>query len=226
METKKSKNKNLENKKLIYFQIGLLLSLTLLFFAFEWKTSIENYKNLGDVQKILIEEDLIPITKVEDIKPPIPPKQMIVDLKVVDDSKNITEDVELPKSEANSETKVLQPIFNIDDEPEIIEVIDYINVSEKPIFKEGESALLKWITESTVYPEIAIDNQISGTVFVGFIIEKDGSVSNVELLRGSDAFLNKEALRVIKSMPNWKPGSQNGKKVRVSFKVPIYFRLK
>ena len=115
---------------------------------------------------------------------------------------------------------VQQPDNAKDEEP-----IDFYKVEEKPVFPGGEKAFYKYLSNNIKYPETAMKNKIQGTVWVKFIIEKDGSISNVKVIRDANPDLNKEALRVIKSMPNWKPGKQNGKPVRVSYQVPIRFSL-
>jgi len=101
----------------------------------------------------------------------------------------------------------------------------YVQVDEMPKFPGGEEAFGKYISEHVNYPEIAQKNDIQGKVFVTFHILKDGSVTNAKVVRGVDPSLDKEALRVIKSMPNWEPGKQKGEPVNVEFTVPIAFKL-
>ena len=100
-----------------------------------------------------------------------------------------------------------------------------MNVGQMPEFPGGEKALLSWIARNTKYPPIAKEYDITGRVFVTFIIETDGSVTGVEVLRSVDKHLDAEAVSVIKSLPRFKPGQQRGKKVRVRFNVPINFTL-
>ncbi len=114
-----------------------------------------------------------------------------------------------------------QPENAKDDEP-----IDFYKVEKKPEFPGGEKAFYKYLSDNIKYPESALKNKIQGTVWVKFIIEKDGSISNIKAIRKVNPDLDKEAVRVIKSMPKWKPGKQNGKPVRVSYQVPIRFSLK
>jgi protein TonB len=107
-----------------------------------------------------------------------------------------------------------------------VEVLSFAVVEEQPLFPGGEAALLEYIGKNTRYPEEAIEAQISGKVFVGFIISTKGKVTDVKLLRGISPVLDNEALRVVKTMPDWTPGRQNGKPVRVSFQVPVNFTLR
>jgi protein TonB len=96
-------------------------------------------------------------------------------------------------------------------------------VEQAPTFKEGD--VRAWLARNLQYPPVAAENGISGRVVVGFVVEKDGSISNVQVLRGVDPSLDKEAVRVVKAMPRWNPGMQNGSPVRVKYNVPVQFKL-
>ena len=101
----------------------------------------------------------------------------------------------------------------------------FIDVEVMPEYPGGQKALFAYLSENIRYPQIAKENKIEGRVIVGFVVEKDGSISNVEVVRSVDPSLDKEALRVIKSMPRWKPGKIRGKPVRVKYTVPVNFKL-
>ena len=115
--------------------------------------------------------------------------------------------------------------------PEVGEVEDsdmvdvYMIVEQMPEFPGGEAELIHYISKNIHYPQAAKEKGIQGRVFVGFVIEKDGSVSNVRNLRSVDSELDAEAMRVVESMPKWKPGMHNGEFVRVSYQIPIHFKL-
>lgn len=98
-------------------------------------------------------------------------------------------------------------------------------VEQQPLFPGGPEALMKYLSENTKYPVVAQENGVQGRVTVQFVVEKDGSISDVHVLRGVDPSLDKEAVRVVKSMPRWTPGKQNGITVRVNYRVPVLFRL-
>ena len=98
-------------------------------------------------------------------------------------------------------------------------------VEQQPLFPGGPAALMKYLSEHTKYPVVAQENGVQGRVTVQFVVEKDGSISDVHVLRGVDPSLDKEAVRVVKSMPRWTPGKQNGINVRVNYRVPVLFRL-
>lgn len=226
MELKKSPKANLENKKSIFFQVGLLTVLAIVLIAFEWHTQKGGVGTLGELGDIVIEEEIIPITRQEITPPPPPPPQQVIEeLNIVEDDEEIEEELEMEDTEADQETEV-EVVEIVQEEEEIDEVFNFYVLEDKPEFPGGgEAALLQWIAKNTEYPEIAKENQIQGRVFVGFVIGKDGSVSDVKILRGVDPYLDKEAKRVVEAMPNWKPGKQRGKPVKVSFQVPINFRL-
>lgn len=101
----------------------------------------------------------------------------------------------------------------------------YAVVEQMPEFPGGEAALQRYLHNSVKYPNIAMENGIQGKVYVGFVVERNGSISNVRIARGVDASLDKEAMRVVRLMPKWIPGKQNGEPVRVSFTAPINFVL-
>ncbi len=98
-------------------------------------------------------------------------------------------------------------------------------VEQQPLFPGGPAALMKYLSENTKYPVVAQEYGVQGRVTVQFVVEKDGSISDVHVLRGVDPSLDKEAVRVVKSMPRWTPGKQNGITVRVNYRVPVLFRL-
>ena len=109
---------------------------------------------------------------------------------------------------------------NDDKADEIFQVVE-----EMPVFPGGETKLLEYISNNIQYPQVARETGIQGRVFIGFVVEPDGSISNVKLLRGIGGGCDEEAIRVVKSMPKWKPGKQHGKVVRVSYLIPISFKL-
>ena len=101
----------------------------------------------------------------------------------------------------------------------------FVAVEQQPEFPGGTAALMKWLASNVRYPQMALENGISGRVIVKFVVEKDGSVSGVTLVRGVDKDLDREAIRVVKSMPKWQPGKNNGQAVRCYFNLPVNFKL-
>lgn len=221
--TKKTEKANLENKKGIFFEIGLILSLTLVLFAFEWKSydTFKPFITSGNNNTDIIE--LPPITK------PIPPEPKILKpttiFKLVEntdkDVKDILIDVEVKPDEPNV------GYIPIETKPEI-EVIEnqiFIGAEEMPDFIGGDEARVEYLRKNIVYPSTARETGIQGTVYLTFVIEKNGEITDVKILRGVGGGCDEEATRVVKAMPKWKPGKQRDKAVRVQFNLPIKFQL-
>jgi protein TonB len=227
MELKKTKTANLERKKGIFFQLGLIIVLSLVLIAFEWSSTglSKNEFESGFTEQI--EEEIIPITRQEQPesrKPPEPPK-IVETFEVVEDDIELDDELILDDAEIDLETEVEIIEFEVADEEEEESKI-FVIVEEMPTFQgKGQDTFRDYIFQNLKYPEIAAENGISGRVSVQFVVEKDGSVRNVKVLRSVDPALDAEAIRVVKSSPKWTPGKQRGKPVRVIFTFPITFVL-
>jgi protein TonB len=228
MELKKSPKADLEKKKTILIEIGLVVSLLVVLMAFEWKSSEGIKTDFAQMQDVAMEEEMIPITQQDEIKPPPPPPQpvQVIDvINIVEDDVDIDDDFDLFDSEFDENLAVRIVNFQ-DEEEEVEEEQIFVVVEDMPGFGGGDSNKFReYIAKNLRYPEIAAENGIQGRVFVQFVVEPDGKVSNVKVVRGVDPSLDREAVRVVESSPNWKPGKQRGKPVRVSFTFPIIFVL-
>ena len=216
MEPKKNPEVNLERKRGLFLQIGLVIALLVVLGAFEYKTYEKIAYNLGALNLDDLEEEIIPITKQE-IKPPPPPPPPPEIIEIVEDDVEIEDEIEIEDTESDE-----------DEEIEIIEEDDdefFMVVENMPIFPGGDLGLMKYIQKHVKYPAIAKEYNITGKVYVSFIVDKSGSVTNVKIVRGVDKNLDAEAVRVVKSLPKYKPGKQRGKAVRVMFTIPINFTL-
>lgn len=227
MDIKKAKNVDLESRKAIFFEIGLVVALGVLFLAFEWRTDSAEKGGFNDQVNIeQIEDEIIPITQ-QMLKPPPPPPQppRVTDIiDIVEDDIDLTEKLDITDAEDVSENVTNPTDYDYEGyEGEYGDDEVFVVAEHMPVFPPGD--VTKWLAKNTRYPPLAEQNGIQGRVFVKFVVEKDGSVSNVEIVRGADPSLDKEALRVVNSMPKWKPGKQRDKAVRVSFTVPINFYL-
>jgi len=227
METKKSAKANLEKGKSINLLMGLIVGMAVLFVGFEWGTQdvqLLSYDRDGGIE--WVEE--LPITIPEPTPPPPPPPQPVVTdiFTVVDDDAQVddTPIMTTEDSPRDAQPDIYVPPVDNDDEKEDENMIFQI-VEEMPEFPGGEGELLKYISRSIKYPVIAQESNIQGRVICAFVINRDGSVVDGQILRGVDPSLDKEALRVISTLPKWKPGKQRGKPVRVKYTVPITFRL-
>lgn len=223
MEVKKSPKADLEKKKGMFLYTGIVITLSLVLLMFEWSQGDNDNSGFGEGDIVMEEEDIIPITRQELKPPPPPPPQVTEVLQIVEDDEEIEEEIEIEDSEADEETEY--EVVEVEEEEESDEVFQFAVIEDKPEFPGGMPALMKYLAKNTKYPPIANENGISGKVYVQFVIGKDGSVSNVEIMRGRDPYLDKEAIRVVKSLPDWKPGKQRGKPVKVSYIVPINFTL-
>jgi|TARA_B110000438_G_C15759764_1_gene626752 protein TonB len=216
MQPKKNPKISLESKKSLFFQIGLAVTLVLVLIAFEWKSYEKNDYNLGSLNLDDMEEEIIPITRQE-VKPPPPPPPPPEVIEIVEDEVEIENEVEIEDTET--------------DEDEIIEIEEeddeefFMVVENMPEFPGGDLGLMKFIQKNVKYPAIAKEYNITGKVYVSFIVDKGGSVTNVKIVRGVDKNLDAEALRVVSALPKYKPGKQRGKPVRVMFTIPINFTL-
>jgi len=226
MELKKTPKADLENKKQLYFMIGLVLALGIMLVGFEWTSKPSKADSLGTVGAVAIEEEIIPITREQEVKPPPPPPPKVIEvLNIVDDDVKIDDEL-IIDTEADDKTLIdVAPVISApkEEEEETAEV--FFIVEDMPEFPGGEAALRAYIANSIKYPVIAQENGIQGKVYVTFVVGKDGSVSNATIARGVDPSIDKEALRVVNSLPKWKPGKQRGKAVNVSYTVPINFVL-
>ncbi|MBV5315496.1 MAG: energy transducer TonB [Prolixibacteraceae bacterium] len=228
MELKKSPKADLENKRNIFVQLGLVVALAISLYSFESTDKVEQASSLGSMSDQTVEEEIIPVTRQDEVKPPPPPPPpKVVDmLVIVDDNTEIDEELEIEDSEADDKTAitaVMQVTEEKEEEKEDTPV--FFIVEEMPDFPGGQLALRKFIAQAIKYPVIAQENGIQGKVFVNFVVAKDGTVTGAKIARGVDPSLDKEALRVVNSLPKWKPGKQGGKPVRVSYTVPINFVL-
>lgn len=227
MELKKSPKADLESKKNVFFMVGLVVALGITLLAFEWTTKPSKADSLGSMNALDVEEEIIPITREQEIKPPPPPPppKVVEILNIVDDDVDIEDELHID-TEADDKTLItVAPVISTKPEEEEEEAQVFFIVEDMPEFPGGEMALRTYIANAIKYPVIAQENGIQGKVYVTFVVGKDGSVSNASIARGVDPSLDKEALRVVNTLPKWKPGKQRGKPVNVSYTVPINFVL-
>ena len=217
MEVKKSPKADLEGKKSTWLLIGYVFILALMFVAFEWTERDKQVTTDTGMAAVVFEEEMVPITEQEEQQqappPEVPKAEEIIEI-VENDAK-----VEETVIQASDDTEVAVE----EEEPEEQQIFQI--VEEMPEFPGGMGECLKFLMKNAKYPTISQENGVQGKVSVKFVIEKDGSIADPVVVRGVDPYLDKEALRVVKSMPKWKPGKQRGKPVRVSYTVPVIFKL-
>lgn len=224
MNTKKTPRKNLENKKSLFLEIGFAIALTGVLLAFQYRITERTLPDIPGSPELMIEQEIIENIippKPEPPKPPDPttftpvPDETEIDEPTID----INVDVFQPNPE------LLIPDLPVYVEPEFgDEAVDFAEIM--PEFPGGEAALRRYLANTLQYPRIAIENRIQGTVFVSFVVERDGSISEIRVLRGIGGGCDEEAIRAIQNMPRWKPGRQGAHPVRVRYNLPVAFRLR
>jgi protein TonB len=228
MELKKSDKADLERKKGMFLEIGLVVTLAVILVAFEWTKGEGKNDNSDVVQEIQFEDEMMQITRREEPKPEPKPEQPKVAevLDIVDDDVQIEDDFDFDM-EATDDSQYDFTSMIGDDEENIQEEEVFYIVEDMPTFNGGDPAteFRKYIAQNLRYPEIAAENGISGRVIVQFAVNKTGQVVDANIVRSIDPALDKEAIRVVMSSPKWTPGKQRGKAVKVLFTFPINFVL-
>lgn len=227
MKNKKNPNIDLSKRRSTFLRVGMILSLGVVLAAFNYKTRPKYESTLGD---LVIDEDIeiIDATVQEKKLPPPPPAPP--ELEIVEDDEIIEEDQpEIEETEVDQETEI-EPVVDIDDGDEVEEtneIFEFFQVQEKASFPGGDDARNRYLAENLEYPPMANENEIQGRVMVQFVVWKDGSIRDVQIL-GKRKFgfgLEEEAMRVVKAMPRWKPAKQRDKAVPMRFRLPILFQL-
>ena len=229
MEKKKSERADLQNKKVLFMEIGCIIALALVYFGFEYTSEEVRTVVLDDNSVITEIEDLIPITFETPPPPPAAPKIPVLSdqIDIVDDDIEIDDNMFLMlEDDPGSGVEIMDYIEVIDEVVEE-EEIPFLLVEEKPTFQKGDAnQFSKWVNQRLVYPEIAKENGVQGRVTLQFTIDRDGSLTKVKVLRGVDPSLDKEAVRVVSMSPKWEPGRQRDRAVPVTYTFPVIFKLR
>ena len=229
MEIKKSEKANLENKKLLFVEIGLIISLLIVYIALEWTSKETQTAVLEDNTEILVEEEIISTNMETPPPPPAAPKIPVLSdqIDIVDDEIELEDDMFMNLEDDASLGVEIMDYVEVEEEVVEEEAIPFQLVEEKPSFQGGDAnQFSKWVNSRLVYPEIAKENGVQGRVTLQFTVEKDGSVTKVRVLRGVDPSLDKEAVRVVSMSPKWKPGKQRDRAVPVTYTFPVIFQLR
>ena len=230
MEVKKSPKASLENKKLLFTEIGLVAALGILYGAFEYSTKDKDVAVLVDNTQVQIEDEMIAIQNETPPPPPETPKIPVLSdqIDIIDDNIKLDDVFQTLEDDANLGVEIMD-YKEVEVVEEVVEeeAIPFQLVEEKPSFNGGDAnEFSKWVNSQLVYPEIAKENGVQGRVTLSFTVEKDGKVTNVRVLRGVDPSLDDEAVRVVKSSPKWKPGKQRDRAVKVTYTFPVIFQLR
>ena len=229
MELKKNPKADLEKRRGLYLEIGLVVALVAALVAFNVKSYDREAKEALEREAVLEEEEIIIQTDdIQEPPPPPPPEvpEVTTVIEVVADDKEDIKEVNF-SAEVTDDTKNIEitPVV-VEEEEDEAETQIFTVVENDPEFPGGMEALYKYLAQNIKYPQLARDNGITGKVYVTFVVERDGSIANPKVLRDIGGGCGQEAIRVVKSMPKWTPGKQRGKAVRVQFNLPVNFSLK
>ena len=234
MEIKKTTKADLEKGKTLALLMGIVMGLAILFVGFEWGTTEYEIDAKEGVADIFAEEEIEITTQEEELPPPppveVPPAMEVVAevLTIVEDNVDVGNQVLLSSEDTQREAQTqtyVPPTITVVVEEEISEEQIFEVVEENASFPGGDAALLAFLSKNLDYPIFAQENGLSGRVACSFVVNTDGSIVDIQVVRGIDPSLDKEAIRVISIMPKWVPGKQRGKPVRVRFNLPVLFRL-
>lgn len=223
MKKKKTNKANLENKRTIFYQIGTILTLLAIFLAFEWNSTVDiekldyNRTDWGDI------EALPPVTmpkpEVKEVKPPS------FQIKIVDNDEVVIDD-DLSHLISEIEGDEAVKIYDFERKEEIVDDEPVLFAQFMPSFQgKGVNSFRNYIAENVVFPQNAKETGIAGTVYATFVIDIDGSVVDVQIMRGVHPDVDNAVLQVIRNSPKWEPGINNGKYVKVKYTIPIAFKL-
>lgn len=229
MEVKKSEKASLENKRLLFVEIGFVVALLAVLGAFEWSSKEKADSGLPAENTEVIEEEMIPITQET---PPPPPEMAKIpvlsdQIDIIDDDIKVNDNIINLEDDSSLGVEIQDYVEEVHEEVVEEETIPFQLVEEKPKFQGGDANdFTKWVNQRLVYPDVAKENGVQGRVMLQFTVGTDGSVSGVKVLRGVDPSLDKEAVRVVSMSPKWTPGKQRDRKVKVTYTFPVIFQLR
>lgn len=230
MEAKKSEKANLEKTKTVFLEAGLILALAVVILAFEWKTYDKTDDVVQVTQEVAQMEEMVIQTKQDEPEPPEQEveQQQTTEFDIVDDDVELKNEFSIDNFSNTENGDIFVPQVEIKQEVDIeddSERVIFTVVENSSEFPGGMAALSKFLSENLKYPPQAKETGTQGKVFVTFVVEKDGSITDVKVLRDIGSGCGEEAVRVVKMMPKWKPAKQRGKAVRQQFNLPVTFQL-
>ena len=229
MEIKKTPKADLENRRTLFTEIGLVVALLVVWGAFSYSTKEKAVASLGEDTQVVEVEDMVPITQETPPPPPEAPKIPVLSdqIDIVEDDIKVDDNFMSLEDDANLGVEIMDYVEEVKEEVVEEEAIPFQLVEEKPSFNGGDAnEFSKWVNSKLQYPEIAKENGVQGRVTLQFTVNPDGSVSNVKVLRGVDSSLDKVAVRVVSMSPKWKPGKQRDRAVKVTYTFPVIFQLR
>ena len=229
MEIKKTPKADLENRRTLYTEIGLVVALLVVWGAFSYSTKEKAVASLGEDTQVVEVEDMVPITQETPPPPPEVPKTVVLSdqIDIVDDDIKVEDNILNLEDNDDIGVEIMDYVEDVAEEEVEEEAIPFQIVEVKPTFQGGDAnTFSNWVANNLVYPEIAKENGVSGRVMLQFTVNPNGKISDVKVLRGVDASLDKEAVRVVSSSPKWEPGRQRDRAVKVTYTFPVIFQLR
>lgn len=229
MEIKKTDKANLENKKALFIQIGLIIALSVVIFAFEYKTY--DVKESKSMEREAIQEVEEVVMATQEEAPPPPPEDIpeaeTTEFEIIDDDREIDREFNISSFQQTSNVQASVPkvVIEIEDEKLEEEVEIFTVVEQEASFPGGIQKLNEYLAQSIKYPQQAKETGTKGRVMLTFVVERDGSITNIKILRDIGSGCGEEAKRVVEKMPKWQPAKQRGKAVRQQFVLPVSFNL-
>lgn len=226
MEVKKTRRADLEKGKSRWLFMGLMVALSFMFVSFEWTERNVTYAISDLVNDPDFFEDLVPVTYNQEKPLPPPPPPVAInpeELTIVDD-KSTEREGDIAASDPTDAPVIIPTPIEVPEET-VEEETEFIIVEEMPMFGSGTADLMKYLSANIKYPTVSAEQGVQGKVVVQFVVGTHGEILNPVVVKSVDPYLDKEAIRVISTMPKWKPGKQRGKAVRVKYTVPVVFKL-
>lgn len=230
MEVRKSRGADLEGQQVQRFLLGLIVVLAMLFVALEWNSSDSGWTFFDNDEDLEAEMELSPLKRDKDEIPMMLPQEQKVEQPKSEELRLVDEDVELPM-EQPEERPAEQPEVQTaeEEQPEVVDMynepVDFRVVEDLPQFPGGAAEFMKWLTKNLKYPATAQKKKVKGRVVAQFIVNTDGSVSDLELTEHLDKACDQEVLRVLRMMPKWQAGMMDAKPCRTKVCIPIVFNM-
>ena len=230
MEVKKSREADLERQRTQRFLLGLVVVLAFLFVALEWNSSDSGWTFFEDDDDLEAEMELSPLKREQDEIPMMLPQEQKVEKQESEQLRLVDEDVELPPEAEQLPVEQPDPETTAEEEkPEVVDMydepVDFRVVEDLPQFPGGAAEFMKWLTKNLKYPAIAQQQKVKGKVVAQFIVNKDGTVSDVEVVEHLHPVCDQEVLRVLGMMPKWQAGVMDAKPCRTKVCIPVVFNL-
>jgi protein TonB len=229
MEVKKSNTANLENQRVQGFLLGLIVVLAAVFVALEWNSSDSGWTFFADDEDLEAEMELSPLKRDQDEIPMMLPQEQKAELPKSEQLNLVDEDVELPPPVEPELMEKPDPEAEAEEKPEVVDMynepIDFRVVEDLPQFPGGAAEFMKWLTKNLKYPALAQKRKVKGRVVAQFVVNTDGSISDLELTEELETSCDNEVLRVLRMMPKWQAGMMNAKPCRTKVCIPVVFNM-